>query len=759
MENSFQITYVVDYIIFRSEETKFTIFCAKKVRFEDKTIDKNPLAYIIKGFFPRISAGDSFESTCSWVYDKNYGHQLSAEFSSIIYPQSVNGILRFLEKNAHGLGRNLARIIVDKFGVSSLDVIRNDYQSLTSIPGIGKKKAEKIHDSILEHESLERLSIYLFGKGITNYNEIVKIYEKLGNEALDKIIANPYSICDFISASKMPVADKIALASGYELTSIVRIERIILYYLWVSSYNGGNCYSSLDELTKNLPQFLEKQHIESFPVSEELLGKTVESLAKNRKVQLTKYKGNTIIYLTYLFNIETETASLIKKMNEKTGGKYSKEYFDKFFKDYTKKTGITPEAHQKKAVINAIENKFSIITGGAGTGKTQTVNTIISAIYYEDKKAKVLLCSPTGRAAKRMCELTGQDAYTIHRALGINGEADLDGEPADIDADYIICDEASMIDAVLFRKLLASVERSNASFVLVGDKDQLPPVGVGLPFKDLVESGCVPTTRLQYLFRQDECGQINKNANLILEGANGSTKSLSFDVDKQDFFFFPSNTPEKCHDYITRSIDSLISLGTKPEDIVILSPMKKTEYGVISINNLVQNHLNPQDGHKKEYSAYPYTLREGDRVMQTTNNYELDVFNGDVGVIKMIDTEKEEIIVQFEEYTFIDGRAELSDRQIIYSYSEASELILAYAVTVHKSQGSEYPCVLMPISNELINVSRNILYTAVTRAKQRFVFIGSSEALYQGISRTEIMHRHTLLKERLILDKHREGIR
>ena len=753
MDNTeeFKLNFVVDYIIYRNEETKFTIFTIKRVKFEDKSLDKNPLSYVVKGTYFKINPGDSFSATCHWVYDKTHGYQLESTMANITYPQTENGILRFLQKSVRGLGTKMSHKIVDKFGVKSLDVIRNDYESLSKIPGIGKVKAKKIHDAVCKHEGIERLSVYLFGKGVTNYGEIVKIYEDLGDDALDKIIASPYSLCDYTSITKLPIADKIALSSGVDKMAQFRLERLIVFYLWDNSYNGGHCYASVSEIAKNLPSFLEKRRIEPVTLSEDELNDVVFASSKNKKLQLTKYGADTLVYLPHLYLVESHTAEMVSQLASVPAKEHDKSFYESFFEKYTKQTGIIPEENQKKAVINALENRFSIITGGAGTGKTQTVNTIIAAIRYENKNAKILLCSPTGRAAKRMSELTGKEASTIHRALGINGEGDLiSDEPVEIEADYIICDEASMIDIILFRKLLISVVSSGASFILVGDKDQLPPVGAGLPFKGLVESGCVATTRLKYLFRQAENSQINQNANLILEGANGTTSALSFDVSKQDFFFFPADSPSKCHDYITRSIDSLMALGTKADDIVILSPMRKTEYGVISINNLVQNHLNPASPTKEEYKSFMYTFREGDRVMQTTNNYDLDVFNGDVGVITKIDKEEEEITVCFDDYNLVDGKSELVKKEVIYTFDLASELILAYAVTVHKSQGSEYPCVLMPVSRELINLSRNILYTAVTRSKKRFVFIGDTQALYDGIGKTENMHRHSLLKERVI---------
>ena len=737
----FTVTYTVDRLLFRDDDTKFAIILAKRVKFKDRSKDKNPTRYIVKGYYPSVSIDDTFESKCEWIYDKKYGNELSASISKLVYPNSINGIIRFLTRNVRGVGTSTITKVVNIFGVETLNVIRTSPERLIKVKGVGEKKAKKIISCVLKHEGLEKLSIYLFSRGITNYNEIVKIYEKAGEDAVEKIQSNPYSICDIISYIKFPLADKIALNSGMAVDNPLRIEKMTYYYVWMRCYSSGNMCIPAEETEKHLTAFLERNHIAVIPLPPEVINSAISSLEKNGRLVRSVVGGNEYLYLSFL--------CLLLILNRSHPCEYSSDYYDDFFADYTRKTDIIPEETQKKAVITAMENNFSIITGGAGTGKTQTVNTLISALLYENRKNKVVCCSPTGRAAKRMSELTGRTAFTIHRFLGITGSDDLkDLTPLEIDADFIICDEASMIDVPLFHKLITAAYNSGTAICFVGDKDQLPPVGVGSPFADLIKSNKVPVTRLQYLFRQDKDGQINKNANLILSGMKEGER-LSFDLEKQDFFFFPANSPQQTQNLILRSIDSLVNLGTRVDDIVVLSPMQKTEYGVITLNTIIQDHLNPAEPEKEEFKSYPYVLRENDRVLQTVNNYDLDVFNGDVGKIRKIDRENEEVTVVFEDYKFDEGRAVTVEKEVCYSFADAGDLSLAYAFTVHKAQVAEYPCVIMPVATELVNLSKNILYTAITRAKQRFVFVGDSECLYRGIEKQEIFTRISLLSERL----------
>lgn len=752
MEESFIVEYTVASIIYKDNCSDFYILKIEKVKFQDKSYDKLPSTYVVKGNFSNVSKGDTYSSHCIWTKDKR-GYQLKALISSIVFPQNINGIRRFLTKTVKGLSKTSVDKIVSTYGINSLDKIRESKENLLKIKGIGEKTANRVYNSVLKHQNLEKLSLYLLSKGITNYVDIVKLYEELGVNALDRIIANPYSICDYVNISRFPIADKIALASGYDVKSLVRLEKIVLYYITTMCNKYGDMYIALSSICENIDKFLSLNGVVNVDISKDDILSALESLSVNNKVKIDTIDGEIIVYLSYLYDIEVSTSEILSEVNNIKGEKISCKFFNDFFDTYSKNTGIIPEERQKDAVINALNYPFSIVTGGAGTGKTQTINIIISAILHKDKNTKIALCSPTGRASKRMSEVTGREAFTIHRFLGIYGEKSMQiSEIADIDADYVICDEGSMVDFPLFYKLLSAIKKAGASFIFVGDKDQLPPVGIGSPFKDLVNSNCVPTTTLRFLFRQAKESQINYNANIILDGScNKDTSPLSCDVERQDFFCFHTLSSTQTHNIITNSIKKLIELGNKADDIVVLSSMKKTDYGTMYLNSLIQELLNPSSVEKSEHSVYPYILRVGDRVMQTTNNYELDVFNGDVGYIESIDNEEEEYVVIYDDYVFNKGVSVNVPKRVIYNSATISELTLAYAITVHKAQGSEYPCVIMPIAEPLINISKNILYTAITRAKKRFVAVGNINYLYNSLKKEEVTLRNTKLKERLLL--------
>jgi exodeoxyribonuclease V alpha subunit len=580
---------------------------------------------------------------------------------------------------------------------------------------------------------------------------VAAIYDKLGEDAQEKIMSNPYSICDYLSIRKLPLADKIALNTGVSALSKIRVSKIIQYYLTYHGYNSGDMYMVCDYLYKSLYSFAKKTGFYLENISEEYFGEILEYMQEMKTVVIEDISGERLIYLKAFYTIESNTAKLIKEINERKYSPLNPNTYDTFFAKLVANTGIVADETQKAAVRTAYENRFCVLTGGPGTGKTQTINTIIAFIESQKKTSKIVLCAPTGRAAKRMSELTGKDAYTIHRLLGIMGDDEYGNSYSyDLDADFVICDEASMIDAPLFYKLITAVADSkNASLLLVGDKDQLPPVGAGMPFKDIIESKKVPTVILEKLYRQASRSQINRNARLILAGVTQiGGGGLTFDKSLQDFFFFETGDVAFQRTLILKSIEQLLNVGTSMDDIMILSPVRKTALGVEEINKLVQNFINPLNN-RVEFNTPLYSLRVKDRVMQTSNNYELGVFNGDIGVITSIDTKDEEITVSYDDSYIKDGVVQPGKKDVVYSFPLARELVLAYATTVHKSQGSEYPVAIMPLSPMFFNLSRNILYTAVTRAKKRCVLIGDRQSLINGIIKNDNTQRRTKLKERI----------
>ena len=746
----FEVEFTVNFITYKKED--FVIFKAKDLKMDDEMRKNQKSQVSVKGLFPRCEVGDTFKARCIWEYDERYGYSLKSLYAVRSLPSNLNGIKFFLMKNVKGVGAKTVEKIVKAFGESTFDKIKAG--ELKTLKGIPEKVKKRIEKKVAESEKLEELSVFLFKKGVKNYADVVEIYNKLGDDALEMILSNPYCICDAEDISRFPVADTIALNSGIEADSLLRREKILLFFLNSNRFLGGNIFERESTLIPSLRYLIEKMKLEPLPLNGELLAEAIIDLEKSKQIIIeTEYingrVSDHILFLPGSYKKECEIAEMVADMI-KTSDKDNVVGFERYISSFEKETGITLDKVQIKGVEMALTNRISILTGGPGTGKTLTINAVIRYILNNEPKAEIKLCAPTGRAAKRMSELTGMEAFTIHRLLRLGpGGKKLD-EDGDLEADYVIVDESSMIDQSLFHTLLQEVHASGASILLVGDKDQLPPVGAGLPFKDLIESGVVPTVKLATLHRQARESQINLNAKNILNGVTEiGEEGLSFDIEKQDFFFFAAYTPEQINSLIIRSIDGLIEAGTRKEDIVVLSPMKRTEVGVQEINQRLQQHLNPPSEEKTEITSGFNLFREGDRVMQTKNNYNLGVYNGDTGYIKKIDEEEEELIVTYEDFEVLEGKLTPKEKDVIYDFSEVNELILAYSTTVHKSQGSEYPVVIMPLSPLLFNTSRPILYTSVTRAKERFIFIGDTDSLRRGIEKVEETKRSTRLRERL----------
>lgn len=740
--DEFVFEFTCSNILFRNEDG-FTILKAKNFNTENNHNIKEP---VIKGYFENIDRGDSFRGSGIWVQDPNYGLQIKINAHAVLIPSNIRGLKRFLRHFIKGIGKTTADRIVDTYGTSTLEKLRTDAESLVKIKGISEKKAKRIMEQVDAFYGVEKLSVFLFKCGITNFNDIIAIYDSLKEDALDKLHANPYCLCDVLSISRFPIADKIALSVGRASNDTVRLAKIIQFYISNHVFRNGDMYVIEGFMKKELQKFIRSNHIAPTEFNEPDYEKAIDYLLSSGVLKVELCENERYFYLQYHHYIETHTADIIKKINHKTKTSC---IYNAFFEKYFKKTGIMPDELQQNAVSLAYENRLSVLTGGPGTGKTQTVNMIISFFEYCDKDADIVLCAPTGRAAQRMSELTGREASTIHRLLGIT--ADDNYEPdCELDCDLVICDESSMIDAPLFYKLLSCVARSDASILFVGDKDQLPPVGVGLPFKDLIESGVVPTIRLTRLFRQAKESQINHNANMVLNGVTHiGENGLHFDLAKQDFFFFNGPNPTIIQNTILASIEQLLNIGYSMNDIMVLSPMNKTPVGVIELNRIIQEYINPITEGEFVFSNADYEIHLGDRVMQTSNNYELGVFNGDIGHLTKYDEDDELLIVSFPEKKWVNGVLETSVKDVEYSFAEAKSLVLAYTTTVHKAQGSEFPCVIMPLSPVLINGSRNILYTAITRSISRFIMVGDMQSLVNNIQKIDNMQRRTMLSSRL----------
>lgn len=739
---SFDVIYDVERVVFKNSTNDFCIIKAKNVKIDEPN-NKNLDSFIIKGIFTGVAEKDTVKSICRWTNDSKYGWQLISDFAMIMPPSNIRGIRRFLDKHVSGVGIKTIDRILSVYKEDTLNKIKESVLNLTSIPGIGRTKAELIREQIIKNEEIEELAVYLFQNGITNYNDVVAIYDALESDAVLKLKTNPYCICDCTSISKLPLADKIALGSGMSVDDPIRCQKLVHYYLYVKAFETGNMYEYRSSVIENIFYLLRKRNLYIDSLTNDMIENAISLLASSGQIRVIEDSTDQKLYLAPMYKIESGIVDCVRNINARKND-CSTADTDSFYKSYEKDTGIIPDESQKLAVINAYTNRLSILTGNPGTGKTQTVKAIISFIEFMQPTVKIALCSPTGRAAQRMSELTGYPAKTIHRYLGLIGN-DMDLSK-DIEDDYVIVDESSMIDSPLFYKLLLAVSRSGASLVLVGDKDQLAPVGPGLPFKELIQSGVVPTVILDKLHRQASKSQINLNAKKVLNGVDGIHDQLLCDRTKQDFFMYPLRNDSDIQKVILRIIDTLISLGTPISEITVLSPMRKSSLGTHALNTLIQNHINPASSNKPEVSANHGVFRVGDKIMQIKNNYEtewhinnagsietgLGVYNGDLGTIQAIDNIDEKIQISFD-----DGRI------AIYTFSMLPELELSYAMTIHKAQGSEMGCVIMPVHPCLINLSRNIIYTAITRSRDRFLIPGDPKVLYNGIAKTDNMKRNT----------------
>ena len=724
----------VESIVFRSEDTGYVV-C--KIRCDNKIISA-------VGTVPFLKEGQNVKISGYWTVHKQFGNQFNIQEYEEIMPSSLDGIEKYLSAGViHGIGPVTAKKIIAKFGEETLDIMENHIERLMEIEGIGEKKFQIIYESYIEQQGLKDIILYFHKHGVTN-NQCIKIYKKFGPNAKQIVSNNPYILCEEISGIGFKTADRIAMSIGVKNDSDFRIQSGIKYVM--NQYcAAGNTYmpkkNIIDECEKNLL------------ISRELIEKNIYDMAATQKIIIENVNGEEAGFLLQYYYCELGVTSKIVTLGLQDIPTINSDI--EFEIDvFEREQKIKFADSQKEAIIGAFNNGIEIITGGPGTGKTTIIKAIIH--IYENNGMKVILGAPTGRAAKRMTESTGREAKTIHRLLEM-GVSDGDesvfekGESSPLDCDVIIIDEASMIDIMLMQNLLKAI-KLGTRLIIVGDVDQLPSVGAGNVLRDLIESEYIKVVRLKEIFRQGNESLIVVNAHRINEGQ----MPLLNQKDK-DFFFINGENQEKIvetiKDLINRRLPGFNKSWDKLRDMQILTPMRKGTLGVINLNNSLQEMFNPQSKDKKEKNSRDIVFREGDKVMQTKNNYSLKwfrvsgigekegigVFNGDLGFIETIDEEKKIMTIVFDD-----------ERKVLYDFSFLDELDLAYACTIHKSQGSEFKVVIIPVfmgSPFLMN--RNLLYTGITRAKQLVVVVGFQKALMYMINNTNSMERHSALKYRI----------
>jgi len=705
------INGTIEKIIFFSPSSGFTVLKVK-----DEKLNKS---VTVVGHFPELTLGATISIDGKWIKSEKWGEQFKAENYQILTPSTVSGLRKFLSSGLiKGIGPELAKRIVDKFGDETLEIISKEPERLAEVDGIGEKKLDSIVESWKEHKEKSHVLIKLQELGLT-LKMALKIYKEYGKNSLKVIKENPYQLADDIFGIGFKTADKIALSSGIDPRSPLRVKAYILY-LMSRDIEDGNVFSFLDFIAEKAMRELNLDDLGTIHF-------LIEELIKEEKVIKVINGEREALYLPFFFKAETEIAKNIienLKFHRNQLVIDTKQYIE----DSEREMGIKFAPKQVEAIESSLKEKIMILTGGPGTGKTTIIRAIINT--YNKLGRKVLLCAPTGRAAKRLSETSGEDAKTIHRLLEYKPGENifLRNEKNPLKADMIIVDEFSMVDIPLMFHFMKAIPPWT-SLLFVGDKDQLPSVGPGNILKDLIQSGIIKVVELDEIFRQSRESMIVVNSHRIRRG-----EFPYIYKDRNDFVFISEEDEAKAFQIIVKLVTEEIpeKFGFDPmsSQIQVISPLYKGIAGVENFNRTLQERLNPKG---ESFQGIPFRI--GDKVMQIKNNYDKDVYNGDIGRVIYLDEK---------------GITVLFDREVRYEREELEELTLAYAISVHKSQGSEYEACVMPVlTQHYIMLQRNLLYTALTRAKKLAILVGSKQALAIAIRNNKPYKRNTRLSSLL----------
>ena len=699
---------VVDRIVYESAETGFFV-----ARLRDKT-SRELVTFV--GNLAAVSAGETIRIWGRWVNDPKFGRQLRMERYETILPSTVHGIEKYLGSGLiPGIGREFAKRLVKAFGVDTLRVISEEPKRLQSVEGIGRKRASQIRESWERQRAIQSIMLFLQGHGI-GVSQAVRIYKRYGDKAVAVLRENPYRLAQDISGIAFRSADKIAEQLGVARNAPQRIEAGLLYLLDRAG-DSGHVFERAENLVQSAGELL------GIDEGANVFAAAFAALESRGQI----VREEEAIFLERLWQAESDSARRLKRLIATPGEKVSIKT-EKAIEWVEKTRKIKLSDEQREAIRTAIQAKVLVITGGPGTGKTTVLNGILAIFHAKDVSME--LAAPTGRAAKRMEAATGREARTIHRLLEYSPKEGgfQRNEAKPLSTELVVIDEASMVDITLMHSLLRAIPR-HARLILVGDVDQLPSVGPGNVLMDVIASQAVPVVWLKTVFRQAAQSGIIANAHRINKG-----QQPEFNTD--DFFFVERKDPVKAMETVVQLVTERMpaKFGLDPKrDIQVLAPMRRGEAGVTRLNETLQAALNP-GGSRIE--RHPFGL--GDKVMQLSNNYELDVFNGDVGIVTTVDDELREAQITYD------------DRVVMYGFDDLDEVGLAYASTVHKAQGSEYPAVVMPMLTEhYLLLQRNILYTGVTRASKLVVIVGDRKAVGLAVRNIRQTQRNTRLADRL----------
>ena len=731
----------VDHIIYQNKDNGYAVL-SMNVDDEEE---------ICVGIFRGVDNGENLEITGEYVEHPSYGFQFKANSFKVVEPDDLLSMERYLGSGAiKGVGEALAKRIVKRFGKDTFRVIEEEPERLVEVKGISERIAQQITDQMIEKREIREAFLFLQKYGITN-TLAVKIYEKYGMGMYGILKENSYRLAEDIQGVGFRLADEIAEKIGIHTDSDYRIRSGILYTLLQASLEG-HMFLPMRVLVRRSADLLQ--------VPEEAIRAQIQNLHMDHKVVVKKTTDEPEVYAFSYYYAELNCARMLRELNVLMESELldsEEKRIETILQRILKEQGLELDELQKNAVLECVKHGIMILSGGPGTGKTTTINTIIR--YFDEEGMDILLAAPTGRAAKRMTEATGYEARTIHRMLEINGGME-DGSRArferngenPLEADVVIIDEMSMVDIYLFQSLLEAVS-VGTRLILVGDVDQLPSVGPGQVLQDLIESKSFPTVMLKKIYRQAGESDIVMNAHRINMG-----QKIALNNKSKDFFFLPRNDVQVIYKHMIQLITEKLPryVEAQPYDIQVLTPMRKGSLGVETLNEILQRYLNPADPSRKEHAAGDRIFREGDKVMQIKNNYQLEweivsqygiridsgsgVFNGDIGTIRRIREESSTVQVEYDEHRLVE-----------YTFSQLDEIELAYAITIHKSQGSEYPAVLLPLlSGPKMLMNRNLLYTAVTRARKCVTILGSQEVVDGMIENENQYHRYTGLGRRIL---------
>lgn len=699
--------------------------------------------FTAKGYVIGARVGGTFIFGGEWVNDPKWGEQFSIESFDEIIPETCESIYEYLTSGLiKGIGKAYAQRIVDTFGTDTLKILDNHPERLMEVSGIGKGRLEKIQQSWKDWKAIKEI-VYFFEKYKVSIGKIVRIYKEYGEKSIEKVKENPYRLADDIWGFGFKTADEIAMKLGFGLENFFRLRSGILFALNELA-SQGHCFAD-----RNM---LYAKGMELLQVDDTLISMTLDDMIQQKEVVVETLDhpvngwgiGDQLIYLKQYYFSEVGVSNRLNRILFAKSRLFIN--MDGLLERVQYNSHIQYDAVQLEAIRTAVSNKVLVLTGGPGTGKTTTTLGIIHA--FREAKARILLAAPTGRAAKRLSEATGMPAMTIHRLLGAVGMNSFSHDERDpLSGDVLIVDECSMIDVTLMNNLLKAVP-DEMRVILVGDVDQLPSVGAGNVLRDIILSHTVAVVKLTRIFRQAQASRIVTGAHMVNTGkmpdiSNVKPTDLYFkDIDtvmfkKGVFDYVPGDWAMEAADEIVSLVSSRIpaAFGYKPTDIQVLSPMRKGDVGVLELNRRLQMAINPR---KDGVNRGSFMFKIGDKVMQTRNNYDKKVFNGDMGRIVAIDQDDHVVMVRFD------------SEDVEYDFTELDELILSYASTIHRSQGSEYPVVVMPmLMNHFVMLQRNLIYTGMTRAKKLLVIVGTKKAMNYAVRNAVVKKRNTLLWKRL----------